>query len=172
MQPINSAERRKAFWRFLLLFVVSIILITTTIFFSIRVPFRQNDQLRTENDNAQKEREYNDKFMLQMSTIAAMLDSINSNPSRADLLDVEASEKINRLDLSVEADSLNNKPFYKSIVILLRDLRMAKQQIRQIAGKDADAGELRRQKEELEKQLDSKNADIFRMQQQILQLQH
>ncbi|GAA4737537.1 type VI secretion system TssO [Flavisolibacter ginsenosidimutans] len=62
MKPLNSAERTNAFLRFLLLFLITVALIVTVIFFSIEVPRKENDQLRQKVLAMQKEKETSESF--------------------------------------------------------------------------------------------------------------
>lgn len=167
MQPVNKKERSKAFWKFFFLFLLCIVLIGATLFMSILVPFKQNDQMRSQISEYQKDRQFADEFTNKMSTIAQKLDSINFNPTKADLMDSEISGRIDDLYSRVERDSLPNKPFYRNVVLLLRDLRLAKQQIRETSGKDASAGEMRMQISQLEKELEDKKSKILDLETKI-----
>lgn len=169
MQPINTDERRNTFLRFLLLFLVSVVIITTTVFFSIQVPFKQNDQLRKDMTLVEKEHEFSNKFINEMAGINAMLDTINTKASRPDLLDGAITENIKRLNIMVDADSIYNKALYKNVVITLSDLSAAKKQLRELAGKDANVGELQRQKEELSRQYQTAQTEIMYLKNQLLQ---
>lgn len=171
MDPINKADRKKTFTNFFLLFLLCIAIITTTIFFSLQVPFKQNDRLLKEMRSYVKEREFSTDFVTQMSEIAGMLDTINTKATKPDLLDGRITESIKKLNLKIDADSASDKTLYSRVVFILSDIQTAKKQLRDITGKDLDANELRKQIEALNKSLaDAKDAN-FTLQQQILILQ-
>lgn len=46
MQPLNRAERSNAFFRFLLLFLITVAMVVAVVFFSTQVPWKENDKLR------------------------------------------------------------------------------------------------------------------------------
>ncbi len=171
MQPINKNERKKAFINFLLLFLLCIVIITVTIFFSIQVPFKQNDQLLREMRSVTKDREFTTTFMTEMSAIAGMLDTINSKTLKPDLLDGQITESIKKLNLKIDAESTNDKTFYTSIVFILSDIQSAKKQLREITGKDTDADQLRKQIDALNSNLDAARIENLNLKQQIFLLQ-
>lgn len=171
MQPLNKNERRKAFWNFLLLFLVSITLITTTIFFSINVPFKQNDRLLKEMRSYVKEREFSTEFMTQMSEVAGMLDTINTKATKPDLLDGRITESIKKLNFKIDIDSATDKTLYRSVVFVLSDIQTAKKQLREITGKDLNADDLRKQIEGLNSTLDAAKIENLNLKQQIFMLQ-
>lgn len=171
MDPINKSDRKKAFTNFFLLFLVCILIITTTIFFSLQVPFKQNDRLLKEMRSYVKEREFSTDFMTQMSEIAGMLDTINTKATKPDLLDGRITESIKKLNLKIDADSANDKTLYRSVVFVLSDIQTAKKQLRDMTGKDLNADELRKQVETLTTTLDAAKIENLNLKQQIFLLQ-
>ncbi len=171
MQPLNKSDRKKTFTNFLLLFLLCIAIITTTIFFSIQVPFKQNDRLIKEMRSYVKEREFSTDFMTQMSEIAGMLDTINSKALKPDLLDGRITESIKKLNLKIDADSASDKTLYRSVVFILSDIQTAKKQLRDITGKDLNADELRKQIDGLNSTLDAAKIENLNLKQQIFMLQ-
>lgn len=171
MEPINRADRKKTFRNFLLLFILSIAIITTTIFFSIQVPFKQNDQLLTEMRIGAKDQEFSESFMNEMSGIAGMLDTINTKAQKPDLLDGQITENIKKLNVKVDADSAYHKNMYRSMVFVLSDLQTAKKQLRDKTGTDANAGDLRKQLDALNSDFNATKIENLNLKQQIFMLQ-
>ncbi len=171
MQPLNTNDRKRAFINFLLLFLLCIIIITATIFFSIQVPFKQNEQLRRELRTVTREREFSSDFTTQMSDIAGMLDTINTKALKPDLLDGRITESIKRLNLKIDADSASDKTMYRSVVFILSDIQTAKKQLRDMTGKDLNADDLRKQIEGLNSTLDAAKMENLNLKQQIFMLQ-
>ena len=171
MDPLNKADRKKAFTNFFLLFLLCLVIITTTIFFSLQVPFKQNDRLLKEMRTYVKEREFSTDFMTQMSEIAGMLDTINTKATKPDLLDGRITENIKKLNLKIDADSASDKTLYRSVVFVLSDIQTAKKQLRDITSKDLNADELRKQIETLTSTLDAAKIENLNLKQQIFLLQ-
>lgn len=159
MQPINKEERRKAFINFLLLFILSTGIIIAIVFFSIQVPFKQNEQLTQQISVFQKERDFSQIFFIQMSGISNMLDSINTNSLRPDLLDGDITEGIKTLNSKVNTDSVGDKNIYANVVQVLADLQSSKKQLRDRTGKDDNINELKKTIDDLSIKL---NQSLYR----------
>ena len=171
MHPLNKAKRKKTFTNFLLLFILSIAIITTTIFFSIQVPLKQNDQLLREMRSGARDREFLAAFTTDLSGIAGMLDTINTKAQKPDLLDGSITESIKRLNTKVEADSSADKSMYRSVVFILSDLQAAKKQLRDKTGNAANADDLRKQLDAANAGLDAAKLENLNLKQQIFMLQ-
>ena len=171
MEPINRTDRKKTFLNFLLLFIVSIAIITTTIFFSIQVPLKQNDQLLKEMRTVTKDEEFSESFMTDMSSIAGMLDTINTKAQKPELLDGQITEGVKKLNGKVEADSAFHKNMYRSMVFILSDLQTAKKQLRDLTGKDANTDELRKQLDALNSDFNASKIENMNLKQQVFMLQ-
>lgn len=170
MQPLNANDRKKSFINFLLLFLLCIAIITVTIFFSIQVPFKQNDQLLKEMRSVTKEREFSISFMTQMTEIAGMLDTINTKAQKPDLLDGRISDNIKKLNLKIDADSVENQVMYRNIVFVLSDIQTAKKQLREITGKDLNADDLRKTIEGLTAALEAEKSNHLTLKGEYLKL--
>lgn len=153
MQPVNKSERTKAFVNFLLLFLLSLAIILSTVFFSVQVPFKQNKELRSQNNIVQRDRVFTADFLNGMSGIVRMLDTINTSP-KPDLLDGEISESLKRLNAKVNADSAYDKNLYLNVVQNMYDLQIAKKQLRELTAKDYSANDLYKQIEDYRARLE------------------
>ncbi len=81
MQPNNRSERRKALLNFMLLFLVCTGIIITTVFYSTRIPIKQNQQLVAYKNTVTKRDELKSDFTDKLMLISAMIDSLgNKNP--------------------------------------------------------------------------------------------
>ena len=163
MQPLNKDERKKAFWTFIWLLLVCIILILTTIYFSVKIPFNQNDELiktnERENDIKVKEHKLSDNFYSKMLTITNRLDSINSSP-RAELIQSQVKDDIEGLSKMVaDTDTIYNRPFYNTIILTLDDYSRAKAILRTQAQKGAVQDNLQDQVSTKENQLAAARGD-------------
>ena len=143
MQPINITERRKAFWNFLGLFMVCITIILTMVFFSVRVPFSENDKLHSRIKLIEKEREFSEKFTRKMIDVSRMLDTINrTTPQEAEILEGRIGEQISSLN-SMVADTTYNKDLYLNVVHNLGDMHQYLKEIRRKGDKDSDLNDLK-----------------------------
>jgi Type VI secretion system, TssO len=97
MHPTNRAERRKASLNFMLLFLVCTGIIITTVFYSTRIPLKQNEQLVAYKNTVTKRDELKSNFTDKLISISAMIDSLgNKTPAEiiqySVLIDKEIAE--------------------------------------------------------------------------------
>ena len=124
MQPLNKNERRRAFLNFLLLFIISIILILTTIFVSIQVPFKENQQLQKDMRVVTNEHEFSTNYRNQMSVIQFDLDSITRTTGETTQLEANIKTNIaNLYALVKQNDSMYNSQLYQNMTDVLSRLR-------------------------------------------------
>ena len=171
MNALNKKQRRSSFLKFLLLFVLLIGLILTTVFFSYKVPLKQNDEMINSINEVRKEKEFSSNFATQLSGISAMLDSMNIKGQKPETLDIILNDNLKKLSIMVDRDSVYNKSMYRNIVFTLADLGAAKKQLRELTGKDVNLSDLQKQKEELSKQLYEAQQENLRLNQDKLQMQ-
>lgn len=171
MDPLNRKERGKAFRNFIILFVICIGIISTTVFFSLQVPFKQNDRLITEMRSTVKEKEFAADFMTDVSGVAGMLDSINTKAQKPDLLDGQITERIKALNLKVDANKKEDGTAYRNVVFVLSDLQTAKKQLRDMTGKDMDADGLKKELQTVQGTLDGMKVENLNLKQQVFILQ-
>ncbi len=167
MEPKNKIERKKTFYSFLLLFLLSTAIIILLAFSSTRVPIKVNSLLQKQVEASDHEREFSINFLSQMTSIVSLLDTVNATASsNADLIDGQISLGVQKLTIMIDMDSVQNKELYRSVVLNLSDLQRAKKQLRKSTEGDSDINSLKRDNENLENKLeDCKNKnDLLQIQ--------
>lgn len=136
MKPLNQPERKKAFLNFLLFFIITVVVVVTVVFFSIQVPFKQNDQLTREIAKVEDERAFLTKFKTKIEETVSMIDSASriTNPI---LVDDKINANLTQLLGMLHDDSIPVKNLYESMVTNLSDLQGAKMLLRKSSDKDA-----------------------------------
>jgi Type VI secretion system, TssO len=173
MEPKNKAERKKTFYSFLLLFFVSTVIIVLLAFSSTRVPVKVNSLLQKQVEVSDHEREFSINFLSQMTSIVALLDTINATASNnADLIDGQISMGVQKMTIMIDMDSVQNKELYRSVVLNLSDLQRAKKQLRRSTEGDGDLNSLKRDKENLENKLEDCREKNNQLQIQLLTSKH
>ncbi len=161
MKPHNSSERNSAFRNFLMMFIITVGVITTAIFFSVQVPFKENDQLRAAASVVEKQRVSTVLFEDKMETTMRLLDSVNLAGAQSELIDGDIDENLKSMNALVKSDtSLPEKGMFTSIVNNFRELKIAKKQLRDASGKDATFGDLTRQNAELKSRVQQMNSEL------------
>ncbi|MEP7108444.1 MAG: type VI secretion system TssO [Ferruginibacter sp.] len=154
MQPSNTPERKRAFIIFLLLFVVSAGMVILLAFSSVQVPLKQNQQLREQMDNADKDREFSKKILDQMTDIINMLDSINKKAPNPEILNGEISDRLSKMNLTVNEDSAYNKELYHNVFFILSELQTARKDMRRCTATGDEIAMWKKKYEDVNNQLE------------------
>ena len=162
MQPTNKAARAKAFVNFLIFFAVTIILVLAAGYYSVQVPFKQNEQLRQESENAKNERAFASTFQKKLEEVLSTLEIVNDEKyaSEADSYDSQIGEKITDLGAMLSKDSITNKAFYRSVITALTASRIAKKDLREAKSKSAQSADLQQSYQQLNAQYQSVLAEL------------
>lgn len=170
MQPKNTVARKKTFFSFLLLFALSTVIIVLLAFSSTLVPIKDNAILKKQVGVLDHEREFSKNFMSEMTKVVLLLDTINSTSiTTADLIDGDISTGVTKLNIMVDADSVQNKDLYRSIVLNIVDLQRAKKYLRKCTEADTDINEVKRENETLSNQLEQCKTQKYQLELQLLQ---
>ncbi|WP_276483634.1 type VI secretion system TssO [Paraflavitalea pollutisoli] len=162
MPPINQDARRKSFMYFLLFFVITIGVITTTILFSFQVPFKENQKLRKEMDRAENEKAFLQSFEIKLEETMNLLDSVNLSAENAYLMDSKISRNIDQMLTMSSSDSLSIKGMINVIIDNLKNLQLAKKQLR-----DVNNGALELEKKD--RRIETLEGEVRNYQQILLQ---
>lgn len=92
MKPLNRVERTNAFLRFLLLFLITVALIIAVVFFSIQVPWKENDGLRQRMARMQKEADASEAFN---TTVRETVDELNKFETKKDQPALVTRQQVN-----------------------------------------------------------------------------
>jgi uncharacterized coiled-coil DUF342 family protein len=166
MKPQNTPERKKAFFSFLAFYIITTLVLLGAVFFGMRVPYAQNDRLQNQVDVYETERDFTETFSSKSNDVKSMLDSINKGGVQAELLDGKISENLRSMNNMI-SDSTSTKKLYQDMVQSLADLQMAKKQLRDASGKDANLSEYMKQIESLKSELNQANNTILLMRSQM-----
>lgn len=137
---------------FLLFFIITVVVVVTVVFFSIQVPFKQNDQLTREIAKVENERTFLTKFKTKIEETVSMIDSASriANPI---LVDDKINANLTELLTMLRDDSIPVKNLYESMVTNLSDLQGAKIMLRKASDKDATVLDYKQQLIDLKQQL-------------------
>lgn len=145
MIPQNSPERKKAFSRFLVLYIITTAIIVAAVYFGIQVPFQQNKKLQEQLANIEKERDFGRNFFTQLSQAKNLLDSVNKPGVQAELIDGQIDSRLQQLTAMVDKDSVSEKRLYQEIIKTYFEIKDDKKRIRAGGDKDAQAAEFESQ---------------------------
>ncbi len=170
MEPLNLKERKKAFTNFIIFFTITAVLIVAAVLFSVEVPFKQNDQLRQQVAVSENEKDFVEKFFINMNATKGLLDSLNKPDANVVLIDGKIGEKLKEMEAMIK-DSLSGKDFYHDVVLNLSELHAAKKEVREATSTDATMSDLKQQISSLKQDVATaqNNAMLYQTQLQMLQ---
>ena len=131
MKPLNRVERNKAFFRFLVFFLVTVALIVVVIFFSIRVPFRENEEMHKAMTAMQQEKALSDSFTIAMRQVVNELNKYQTNEITTAAVRGEVERKIDRMATLLKSVPNPDNSIYTLIIEKMRDLNSAKVKLKE-----------------------------------------
>lgn len=164
MQPVNQAERNRAFVNFLLFFIATIALILAAVFFSVQVPFKQNEKLNDVVASFEKEKTLSEDFANKLNETLGYFESVNKPNMNAEMVNNQITQNLSAMTTMINSDSTMFKGLYQNIITSLFDLQGTKKALRGASDLDASVGDL-------EKKLNQCRAENTSLQNQLILLQ-
>jgi hypothetical protein len=104
-QILNNQERTQAFLKFLLFFLLTIVLVVMAVFFNYRLPSKENKLLSDEVDIQRQQETNQQKFITKMDEINLLMDSLEKHPNGFDQLSILIDSKIVELQVLGQNDN-------------------------------------------------------------------
>ncbi|MFV0607386.1 MAG: type VI secretion system TssO [Niabella sp.] len=161
MKPVNVKERRKAFQRFLLFFILTIAVILITIFFGIKIPYKENSKLQEQIALYEKANQFQDNFAKTMNETQSLLDTVNQDVVKSGLLDGRITQKIQEMDAMLNKNEVNSTTIYTQIIKQMNNAQSDKKALRAAGNKDSVVAMYNSQIQELKNSL-TKWQDSYR----------
>ena len=130
MKSLNSAERTNAFLRFLLLFLITVALIVTVVFCSVKLPWEENNQLRDRMKALQKEKNSSEEFSKDMQEAQLALKSYSNKEELSVATQARVQRKIDQLRDRARKLSAGDNSLYELVVENLSELNDAKKKLK------------------------------------------
>ncbi len=147
-QVLNSQERNQAFLKFLLFFLITVVLVIAAIFFNFRLPVRENKMLQSEVDIRRVQDVNQEKFAAKMQDVTHYLDSLKKSTANFEQIGLLVNSKLGELSVLQQNDLTIYGRIDKIIVTELYDLQ---QQITALHEQGANAEKLQNMQTELDK---------------------
>ncbi len=161
MKPKNVKERRNSFLKFLLLFLVTVATIVTAIFFTFKVPTKENDLLKGEAKRIKKEVEFQNNFSDEMNNVKRMIDSLNKPGTNIPLQTSSINNKLVDMHKMIPTkDSTYRYDMYQNIVKTYSDLQEAKDRLRALRDSEGKIAEYKEALEECRDNLKQAERDL------------
>src|SRR5882757_10755206 len=135
-QVLNSKERNEAFLKFLLFFVVTLILVILAIYFNFRLPVRENKMLQDEIETQRQQDMNQTKFVAKMQEAVILLDSLGKGGPGTEQINLQLNGKLAELSgLQLKDNNIYGK-MDKAIVEKFSDLQSLKRRLQTLQEKE------------------------------------
>ncbi|MBO0593381.1 type VI secretion system transmembrane protein TssO [Cellulophaga sp. E16_2] len=153
MEILNKKERISAFLLFLLMFLVTIILLFVAVFFSYKLPWKENEVLRAENKKIQYEFMYQKQFIKELKRIDVLIDSLDKTKQGNIFLERSINTDLVHIKDDIPTDSLENRNMYENLILTYKKLLDAKRDLKQVSNAKAEIEKLDSQLDDYEDQI-------------------
>ncbi len=154
MQVTNKKQRRGAFAKFFILFLITAGLITLATFFNFKVPEKENKDLREQVEGQAEQVVYMQSFAKGVDSIKNILDSINLPGQNVFYLDQAIGAKVVAMQNKIPTDNKDLQSMYNNVTQILLDLQATKKKVREISAADQEVGQYKQQIESLKDELE------------------
>lgn len=132
MDILNKKERTSAFLLFLLMFITTTGVLFFAIFFNYRLPLKENEVLKNENDKILAEFNFQKKFSEKIEHIGVLIDSLDKSPESFQFIEQNISFELVELKEKIPADSDQSLKLYDNVILTVTDLVNAKKLLLQV----------------------------------------
>ena len=153
MDILNKKERFSAFALFMLMFSISTGVLIFALYFNFKLPLKENEVLKLENDKMISQANYQKKFSNEFGEIRKLIDSLQKTPEKFVYIENTITKKLGDLDKEMPDDTLSTK-LYGRIIVNMQDLMIAKKALLENNDSSAKILELTNDKKDLQKNYD------------------
>ncbi|WP_130736595.1 type VI secretion system TssO [Flavobacterium sp. J27] len=149
MDILNKKERRNAFLLFLLMFFITTGVLIAAIFFNFKLPLKENEVLKNENDRMNSQFNFNKEFTLKMEEIGKLVDSLDKAPLSFQFIEQSIGYELKELSESIPKDSTINPALYQNIIITTKEFVNTKKRLLLTKDAEKEIENLKRENESL-----------------------
>ena len=120
MDILNKKERLNAFLLFLLMFFITTGVLITAIYFNFKLPLKENEVLKTENDKMNAQFTFNKVFTEKMEGISKLVDSLDNAPDSFQFIEQSINYELVDLKEKIPNDSVVNPKLYENIILTVK----------------------------------------------------
>lgn len=145
MDILNKKERMSAFLLFLLMFVITTGTLMAAIFFNFKLPLKENEVLKAENEKILNEFNFNKEFTDKIEHVSKMVDSLDKAPESFQFIEQDITRELVRLKDKLPADSDQSIRLYDNYIITVNQLISSKRQLSQLSDGKKEMDDLKEQ---------------------------
>ena len=132
MDILNKKERFNAFMLFLLMFFVTMIVLITAIFFNYKLPIKENEVLKHENDKMNMQFSFNKEFSNKIESINKLVDSLDAAPESFQFIEQSINYELVQLKEKIPNDTIVDPKLYQNVILTYKTYVNTKRKLLQI----------------------------------------
>lgn len=156
MDILNKKERFNAFMLFLVMFFITTGVLITAIFFNFKLPLKENEVLKRENDKMNAQFTFNKEFSEKIEEIGKLIDSLDKAPESFQFISQSINYELVELKEKIPNDSIVNPALYQNFIITTSEYVNTKKKLFLINDSKKEVDDL---KDDL-KELQAENKDL------------
>ena len=128
-QVLNNQERNQAFLKFLLFFLITIVLVIAAVYFNVRLPVVENKELQKQMTVYNQQDMSQEVFVKNMDEAVVYLDSLDKDPKNQEQIVMQLGAKIENLN---KLQQKGNSPYARMNAMITYRLTEMKNQKMQL----------------------------------------
>ncbi|RZJ70711.1 type VI secretion system TssO [Flavobacterium sp.] len=133
MDVLNRKERLSAFLLFLLMFLITTGTLIAAIFVNFKLPLKENEVLKAENETILKEFNFQKGFSEKIEHVSKLVDSLDKAPESFQFIEQGITYELVRLKEKLPPDSDQSLKLYDNYILTVKDLVNTKKQLLQVS---------------------------------------
>jgi hypothetical protein len=126
MEPLNKSERKKSTLRFLLLFIIGILIVLIPFFFLIRLPEKEQQVNSDQLNTMQGQLDFQRDFTIRMDTVMSMMNKYPLPEVDIDKLNADIGLILSEMEKSIGTEDNSSTGLYRSAIKVLIELKKAR----------------------------------------------
>ena len=159
-QVLNNQERNQAFLKFLLFFLITIVLVIAAVYFNVRLPVVENKELQKQMTVYNQQDMSQEVFVKNMDEAVVYLDSLDKDPKNQEQIVMQLGAKIENLN---KLQQKGNSPYARmNAMITYRptEMKNQKMQLNKLTGKAETLADIEKKLNDCQVQLIQKDAQL------------
>jgi hypothetical protein len=123
------------------MFLITTGVLFAAVFVNFKLPLKENEVLRNENDKILSEFNYQKKFSDRLEHVAVLVDSLDKAPESFQFIEQTINYELVQLKEQIPANSDQNMKLYDNVILAMKDLVNTKKLLLQVndSKKEIDA---------------------------------
>ena len=161
MEIVNKEQRTKAYWFFVLFFVITVSIVVVAMFANVHFPFEENKLLKEKNAKLEKDIAIQNHFAADLEKVKVAVDSIGVSNLKDDFFNEKLALSI-LADMykQLPKDTLNNKNMYNNTILICKQYIDAKKHIKKLTADRALLDSLNDINQILQEEYDKMKVDL------------